>query len=182
MVGSGPVAAARVFGPVDTFEIIPEIVGGRCSGDSLAGAARTQLGGIVEQVADDFQRPGLAEGFERNLMDLLGGGREIGVNDDPVEVAGDKRGRVLQRLAVLEELCVGGVKVLVAAFVFDGEVAAFPDVGVAVAAALLGRALLETEDGADGIGLRRGRVADQGAEVEEVAHPGYFLEILRSFG
>ena len=80
--------------------------------------------------------------------DLVGGGdglREVGVDHDAVQVADHQQGRVVQGVAVAQELVVGGVQVLVLALVLPAEEALLPDVGEAVAAAVLGRALLEAE-------------------------------------
>ena len=68
---------------------------------------------------------------------------EVGVDLEAVEVADDQQRRVLEVLAVVQELLVGGLQVLVLALVLPGEVAALPDVGEAVPAAGLGDALLE---------------------------------------
>ena len=93
---------------------------------------------------------------------------EVGVDHDAVHVADDQQRRVLQGLAVLEELLVGRVEVLVLALVLPGEVAPLPDVGPAVAAAVLRRALLEGERLPGGVDRRGLRVADELAQVEEV--------------
>jgi len=61
------------------------------------------------------------------------------------------------------------------AFVFDGEVAAFPDVGVVVVTALFRGAHLEAEAFAGRVRLDRGRVADQVAEVDEMLLGGGLL-------
>jgi hypothetical protein len=61
----------------------------------------------VEDGAEDLQVPRLAERLERDLVDLLAGGGEVGVDDDPGEVAGDEERRVLEGGAVLVELEVG---------------------------------------------------------------------------
>jgi hypothetical protein len=50
----------------------------------------------VEDGAGDLQVPGLAERLERDLVNLLAGGGEVRVNDDPGEVAGDEERRILE--------------------------------------------------------------------------------------
>ncbi len=55
-----------------------------------------------------------------------------------------------------------------AALVLPGEGAALPDVGPALPAAVFGGARLEGEAGALGVHLRRGGVAHQAAEIDEV--------------
>jgi hypothetical protein len=74
----------------------------------------------------------------------------------------------LERFAVLEQLLIGLVQIGVFAFVLPGEEAFFPDVGRALATALLGGASLEGEPFAGGVLLGRGGVADQAAQVDEV--------------
>jgi hypothetical protein len=80
---------------------------GGLGGDGLGGRAGLELLRGVEDGAEDLQVPRLAERLERDLVDLLAGGGEVGVNDDPGEVAGDEERRVLEGGAVLVELEVG---------------------------------------------------------------------------
>jgi len=87
---------------------------------------------------------------------------------EAVEVTDDEEGRVLQVLAVLLYLPIGGFKVLVFALVLPGEVATHPDVGPAARAARLTRALLKGVVGAVGVASRRRGLSEDGAEVEEV--------------
>jgi len=97
------------------------------------------------------------------------------VDLEAVEVADDEEGWVLQVLAVLLYLPVGGREVLVLAFVLPREVAAHPDVGPTARAARLAGAFLEGVVGAVGVGGRRGGLAEDGAEVEEVLLGGAAL-------
>jgi hypothetical protein len=101
-------------------------------------------------------------------MDLLGGGGEVGVDDDAAEIAGDEQRRVFKSFAVLEKLRVSGVEVLVAALVFEGEEAAFPDIGVAVTAVELCRAFLKAEGFPRGIGFGRRGMGDEAAEIQKM--------------
>jgi hypothetical protein len=80
---------------------------GGFGGDGLGGRARLELLRGVEDGAEDLEVPGLAERLERDLVDLLAGGGEVRVDDDPGEVAGDEERRVLEGGAVLVELEVG---------------------------------------------------------------------------
>jgi hypothetical protein len=97
------------------------------------------------------------------------------VDDDPVEVADDQQRRVFERLAVLQELVVGGGEVLVFALVFPAEAAALPHVGPAFAAAVLRGAALEGEGLTRRISRRRFRVAEHFAEIEEMLLRGRAL-------
>jgi hypothetical protein len=90
------------------------------------------------------------------------------VDHEPRHVADHQQRRVLQRLPVLEELVVRLLEARAGALVLPGEEAALPDVGPAVAAAVLARAPLEREPVALRIDLRRLRVLEQLAQVEEV--------------
>jgi hypothetical protein len=76
--------------------------------------------------------------------------------------------RVLQRLAVLQELLVGLLQALVRPLVLDGEVALVPDIGPTLAAAQLGRARLEGEELVGRVQRRRRGMVHQRAQVEKV--------------
>jgi len=62
---------------------------------------------------------------------------------EPVEIAHDEQGRVLERLAVVEQLLVGSRQVRSLALVLPSEMVLLPDVGEPVAAGSLLGALLE---------------------------------------
>ena len=94
--------------------------------------------------------------------------REVGVDLDRVEVGHDEERRVLEGVAVALELEVGGLLVLLLALVFEGEEAALPHVGEAVAAPELLGPLLESVPGAGRVGLVRGPLTEEPAEVDEV--------------
>jgi hypothetical protein len=70
---------------------------------------------------------------------------EVGVDDDPVQVADDEEGRIGEGIAVEQKLIVGGSQVLVLALLFPAEEVLFPDIGEAVAPAMLFRPLFEAE-------------------------------------
>ena len=65
----------------------------------------------MEDGAEDAEALGVAYRSEVNLVGLLDLVDEVRVDDDAVGVADDQERRVLQRLAVLEELLVGRVEV-----------------------------------------------------------------------
>jgi hypothetical protein len=69
------------------------------------------------------------------------------VDLEPVKVANNEEGRILQRFPVLQELAVGGLEVPLLAFVLPAEVTALPHISPAISTSDLFRALLE------GVGL-----------------------------
>jgi hypothetical protein len=93
---------------------------------------------------------------------------EVGVDNDRVDVADDQQRRVVERLAVLEQLLVGLVQVGVLALVLPAEEAALEDIRKTLPAAQLGCTVLEGEGCALGIRVGRRGVIQQPAEVEEM--------------
>ena len=104
---------------------------------------RAERVGLGEDGAQQRQARRVEQVVQPDLDHLLDGVGEVGVDLEAVHVAHDQERRVLQDFAVLEELLVGGVEVLVLALVLPGEEALLPDVGPALAAALLARPILE---------------------------------------
>jgi len=103
---------------------------------------------------------------------------EIGVDDDSVQVADDEEERVGERVAVKEELVIGVVQILVLTLVFPAEEILFPDIGEAIAAAVLFRALFKAKVFARGIGLGGRGMAQHAAQVQEMLlRGGAFLEL-----
>jgi hypothetical protein len=90
------------------------------------------------------------------------------VDLDALDVADDQERRVLEVLAAVEQLLVGGLEVGVLALVLPGEDAALPDVGGAVPSPALGDALLERVVVTGGIGLVRRGLAEHPTQVDEV--------------
>ena len=150
-----------------------EADGGRL-GDLVGRPLRSQLLGVEHDGAEHAQRLGRAlvarcEDVEGDAMDLRAGAREVGVDLDQVHIADDERGRVLEVLAVVEQLAVGGGEVGVRALVLPAKAAALPDVGPALAAgAGAFRAGLESVGLAAGIALVGRRHVEQAAKVDEV--------------
>jgi hypothetical protein len=101
-------------------------------------------------------------------MDFLDGAGEIGVDLKAVEIANDEQRRVLQALAVLEQLLISGLEVFVFALVFPAELALHPHVGPTFAAVTGLHALLEGVPQSARIDLRRLGLAEQLAQVEEM--------------
>ena len=90
------------------------------------------------------------------------------MDDDSVKIAQDEQGRVLKRIAIEEELVIGGIQILMLALVLPAEEAPLPDIREPVTAAMLGNAALKAEGVARGVKFYRGRMADQTAEVDEM--------------
>jgi hypothetical protein len=76
-------------------------------------------------------------------MDFLGRAGEVRMNFEAIEVAHHKQWRVLERLAVVVQLLVGGREILALALVLPAEMAALPNVGEAVTAVEFLRAFLK---------------------------------------
>ena len=99
--------------------------------DGLARDAGLELLGIVEDGAEDFEVARPSHLLQRDGVDHRGRAREVGVDLQDVHVADHEEGRVLQGLAVAQELGVGLVQVGVALFVLPAEEAPLPHVGPA---------------------------------------------------
>ena len=85
-----------------------------------------------------------------------------------MHVRNDQERRVLQRERVLPQLVERGVEVRVLPLVLPGEAVTLPHVRPAPSTGVLERAALEAVVVALGVGLRRGRLAEQPAQVDEV--------------
>lgn len=136
--------------------------------DGFAGDAGPQGLGIGEEFAEDVEVGRFGEPGEIELVHLLGGAGEIGVNLEAVHVADDEEGRVFEILAVPEQLGVGFFEVFALAFVLPAEMAAHPDVGPAVAAFDFLDAAFEGVPRAVGIGVGRFGLSEEIAEIKEV--------------
>ena len=101
-------------------------------------------------------------------VDALGGGGEVGVDFEAVEVADDEKWRVAEIFTVVIDLLVGGFEIFMLALVLPGEVVAKPDVGEAFGAGGLGEGLIECVALAGGVGGCGMRLAEHVAEVDEV--------------
>jgi len=169
----GGVEAALAHG----FGHVGEVLRGFL-GDGDAGFAGPQFFGVEEDGAEDFEAARLAEAVERDFVDDGNGVGEIGVDDDSVQVADDEEERVGERVAVKEELVIGVVQILVLTLVFPAEEILFPDIGEAIAAAVLFRALFKAKVFARGIGLGGRGMAQHAAQVQEMLlRGGAFLEL-----
>jgi len=91
-------------------------------------------------------------------------GKDSGV----IHVAHDQQRRVFKVGAVLEKLVIGGVEVFLFAFVFPTKEIFFPDIGPAVAAAVLGRAFFKSECHAGRVSRSGLGMADEFAKIKEM--------------
>jgi hypothetical protein len=103
--------------------------GGERFGDLRGRLRGAKMLRILEEGAENAQMARLIEAVVGELVDFENGAVEIGADDEAVEVAGDEERWIFERLAVAEELAVGGVEVGVFAFVFPAEATAPPHVG-----------------------------------------------------
>ena len=92
------------------------------------------------------QLPGfrLDQLLDADFARFVGVAGEGGVDNDAFAVADDEQRRVFKLQGVVGELLEGGVQVAAGFLVFPAEVAALPDVGLAVAAAGFAGAAFET--------------------------------------
>ena len=140
----------------------------RLLGDRAAGEAGLELVRIEEDGVQDLVRAWRAQVLQAHFVHPVRRVGEVGVDHDAVHVADDEQRRVLERLAIGQELAVGGVEVLVLPLVLPAEAALLPDVGPAVLATDLLDATLEAERLPSRVRLCRRILAEQLAEVEEV--------------
>ena len=142
--------------------------GGGFFRDRFRRAAGAQIFRLVEQAAEDLDISRALELGGRKSVDRFRRAGKIRVDLDEVGVADDEERRIFQRGAVAEDLVVGFGQIRVAAFVFEREKPALPDIRPPVAAPVLFRPALETKRAARRVGLRRLRMPRQLAEIEEM--------------
>ena len=136
--------------------------------ERLPGLARPQPLGVGERALEPIARRRVGEVVKAELIGLADAVRPVGADAEPQHVGDDQQRRILQRQGVLPELPECSVQVGAVALVLPGEVVALPDVGPAVAAGVLAGATLEAVGVAGRVGLGRGRLAEQAAQVDEV--------------
>jgi len=91
------------------------------------------------------------------------------VDDDLVNVTDDQQWRILQRLAILEQLLVSLVQIAMLALVLPGEIALLLHIGKAIAANGLVGPNLKSEPFPSGVGFYGSGMVNEMAEVNEVA-------------
>ena len=123
---------------------------------------------VGEGPLEHLARLGVAQVVQRDDAHRRHGAGEGGVDDDAVDIADDQQRRVFQRRRVQLQLLEGGLQVLPLALVLPAEAGAPPDIGPAVAAAGLGRPVLEGEPLAGRVGLGRRGLVEQPAQVDEM--------------
>ena len=90
--------------------------------------------GVRKDPAQDLQLFLIDQFFNANFAHLVGVAGEGGMDDDAFAVGDDEERWVFKLQGVVGELLQGGVEVAPRLFVFPTEIAAFPDIGPAVAA------------------------------------------------
>ena len=120
-----------------------ELAGG-VGGDGGGGFFRAQLFGVGEHPFEELAGFRLDELLDADGAWFVRVAGEGGVDDDVFAVADDEQRRVFKLQGVVGELLEGGVQVAAGFLVFPAEVAALPDVGLAVAAAGFAGAAFET--------------------------------------
>ena len=142
---------------------------GRVPRDGGGGFFRAQLFGVGE---DPFQNLALGrvdEFFQANGAHFFRVAAEVRVNDDALAVGHDEQRRGFEVVGVVGELAEGFIEVASWFFVFPAEMAAFPDIGPAVARAAVGTGFLFGPAlEAVVIGVTRLVHAEQVAQVGEV--------------
>src|SRR5690606_17003446 len=136
------------------------------------------IGRFKEVVQQPLDRRQLADLLSGEAVDFLFGVGQVGVDFPILNIRDDKQRRVVELLAVLHRLLVGGAQLRVFAysFVFNSDVAFIIDIGKALAAAVLLYTVLKDEAVAPGIGAAAARwlVADhlaQGDKMRLIALP-----------
>ncbi len=124
--------------------------------------------GSWKTARSSFEVVRLAQFVQRDFVSAVDRRSEIRADDEALHVADDQQRRVFERILVEQELLVSLFQILPLALVLPAEEAPLPHVGPPAPAAVLGRAALESEPLARGVGLRRLRVLEQFAEVEEM--------------
>ena len=140
----------------------------RALGQRLPALARAQPLGVRHRPLELVPPRRVGEVVERELVGLAHAVRPVGADAEPHQVRDDEERRVLKGQRVLAELVEGRVEVRVPALVLPGEAVALPYVRPAVAAGVLARPALEAVALADRVGLRRGRLAEQPAQIDEM--------------
>ena len=127
-----------------------------------------ELLGVGERPFERLAVGRLAQTVEIELVTLRDRVGPVGDDPEPVEVAGDQQGRVLEGERIALQLIERPVEALAPALVFPAEAAALPDVRPAFAAGGLGGAALEAVPLALGVGVGRLGLVQQLAQVVEV--------------
>jgi len=150
---------------VDRLTLMADTVAplGGLLGDSLAGLAGFQGFRIEEDGPQDLDIPGFRHLVESEFEGGRRGVREVGPDDEAVEITGNQEGWILQGVLVAQELVIGGLQIFPLPLVLPAEKALLPDIRETVSAAMLGRALLEAEGAPGCVCFRWSRVTHQAA-------------------
>ena len=148
---------------------------GGLGGDGGGGLFRAELLGVREDPAQELPLFRIDQFLDADLARFVRIAGKGGVDDNPLPVGDDQKGRVFELQGIVGELFEGGGKVAAGLFVLPAEAAPLPDIGPAVAAVrFLGPAL-------EAVVVRVARLvhAEQVAEIVEVGlRPAPFGELV----
>ena len=152
--------------------------GRRCAlGECLPALAGAQTLGIGHGPLQLVPRRCVRQILQCELVRRAHAVGPVGADAEPRHVGDDQQRRIVQRQRILPKLVERRVEVGVFALVLPGKAVALPHVGPTVAARVLARAALEAVGLAGRVGLRRRRLAEQPAQVDEVLlAPGALLQ------
>ena len=142
--------------------------GGGALGQGLAALARTQPLQVGHGPLEFVAHGGVGQIFKCELVPYADAVGPVGVDAETRHVGDDQQGRVLERQRVLAQLVEGGVEVFVLALVLPGEAVPLPDIGPAAAAGVLAGTAFEAVALPARIVLRRRRLTQQPAQVDEM--------------
>ena len=142
--------------------------GRRALGEGLAALAGTQPLRIGHRPLELVPRGRVRQIVQRELVRHAHAVGPVGIDAEARHVGDDQERRVFQRQRVLAQLVEGRVQVLVLALVLPGEAVPFPHIGPAGAARVFARAALETVAFAGRVVLRRRRLVQESAQVDEM--------------
>ena len=146
----------------------------RCKGcrytlrEGLPGLARSQPLGIGERPLEPVARCNISEVLQSEFVGSADAVGPVGADSEPPHVRDDQQRRVLQRQRVGPKLSESSVEIGSLSLVLPGKVVALPDIGPAVPAGVLASTPLEAVCLAGRVGLGRGRLAQQPAQVDRV--------------
>ena len=141
---------------------------GHLLGDLLGSDGNAECLGGMKHILELLVTSRGQERVVGDLIDLLDRVGEVGVDEDALHVGYHQERRIVERLAVLEQLLIGFVEVSLFALVLHREMVFFPHIGPALAALLLAHPSLVGEALAGRVVLGGRGVAHEATEIGEV--------------
>jgi hypothetical protein len=102
---------------------------GEFLGDLRGGALRLKKIRLAKEGAEQVNVFGFIDLAVRELVSFLDGAVEICLNDVAIKIADHEERRILEGLAITQELFVSRLEIFLFAFVFPGEAVLFPNIG-----------------------------------------------------